>query len=291
MRRLTALGTHLPPTPPSALAGLSAPEPAAAGGLPTASQIEDYCRDGFVVVSGLVAAPIVAAAVDAMWQQMEGPPKSLEDDPWARDTRSRPRRSDRATWGGSWAGIVDGPSICATFTPELLAVAETLANAYEAASPFPSVSHPIAAPPQTLAINIFPAQDAGAEWKWPDPHTDGGGKHTTPRACRIQHMTYLTSSGEHGGGGTVAWPGSSRGLESLYVSDAEKYARYEDLSKEVPEVCKAIQPVEVTPQAGDVRATRAPGATCNPSLFPFWYACSFSHTLPATTHRCSSSTR
>ena len=88
---------------------------------------------------------------------MAGPPKPLEGDPWARDTRPRPQRDDRSSWGG-WAGIVDGPDIGAAFTPQLLAAANALADAYEAASPFPSVKHPIVRPPQTLAINIFPAK-------------------------------------------------------------------------------------------------------------------------------------
>lgn len=185
-------------------------------------QVESYIRDGFVVCSGLVPGAIVSTAVDAMWEQMSGPPKPLDGDPWAKDTRPRPKRNDRSSWGG-WAGIVNGPAIVATFTPQLIAVANALADAYEAASPFPSVKHPIGPPPQSLAINIFPAtaDEGGAkpEWQWPGPHTDGAGERVEPRACRIQHMTYLQASGEHGGGGTVAWPGSSRQLESLYMTN------------------------------------------------------------------------
>ena len=39
-------------------------------------------------------------------------------------------------------------------------------------------------------------------------------------------MTYITAAGrpgEHAGGGTVAWPGSSRAAETLYMSDKQKY--------------------------------------------------------------------
>jgi hypothetical protein len=187
-------------------------------------QVESYIRDGFVVCSGLIPGAIVDAAVDAIWEQMAAAPKPLEDDPWAKDTRPRPQRNDRASWGG-WAGIVDGPAIVAAFTPQLIAVANALADAYEGSSPFRSVNHPITPPPQSLAINIFPATrgDDGAQpdWQWPGPHTDGAAERVEPRACRIQHMTYLQSSGEHGGGGTVAWPGSSRQLESLYMSDKQ----------------------------------------------------------------------
>lgn len=196
---------------------------AVVGGLVTASQLESYVRDGFVLCQGLVPEPVASAAVDSMWEQMAGPPKSLEGDPWAKDSRPRPQRDNRASWGG-WAGIVDGPDIVATFTPQLLAVANALADAYEAASPFPSVKHPITAPPQTLAINVFPAtpdQSGQQKWQWPGPHVDGGGERVEPRNCRIQHMTYLSVTGEHGRGGTVAWPGSSRKLESLYMSDKQ----------------------------------------------------------------------
>jgi hypothetical protein len=264
-RRLAALGSHLADTASTrsvvrrAAAGASA---AAAAPLITASQIDDYCRDGFVLVSGLVPAAVVDAAVDEMWRQMSGAPKLLAADPWAKETRPRPRRGEPASWGGGWAGVVDGPAITASFTEELLAVAEVLASAYEAASPFPSVAHPIVAPAQTLAINIFPQVGAvkaggggggGGGWQWPAPHTDGSGEHTSPRACRIQHMTYLRcSEGVHGGGGTVAWPGSSRRLESLYAADRERYHGWAALREQVPVVCTDIQPVEVQPRAGDV---------------------------------------
>jgi hypothetical protein len=264
-RRLAALGSHLADTASTrsvvrrAAAGASA---AAAAPLITASQIDDYCRDGFVLVSGLVPAAVVDAAVDEMWRQMSGAPKLLAADPWAKETRPRPRRGEPASWGGGWAGVVDGPAITASFTEELLAVAEVLASAYEAASPFPSVAHPIVAPAQTLAINIFPQVGAvkaggggggGGGWQWPAPHTDGSGEHTSPRACRIQHMTYLRcSEGVHGGGGTVAWPSSSRRLESLYAADRERYHDWAALREQVPVVCTDIQPVEVQPRAGDV---------------------------------------
>lgn len=118
------------------------------GGLITSSQMEAYCRDGFVLCSGLVSAPIVDAAIDSLWQQMAGPPKMQDNDPWANEERARPRRGDRESWGG-WAGIVDGPAVVSSFTLELIAVANALADAYEAASPFRSASHTIKPPPQS----------------------------------------------------------------------------------------------------------------------------------------------
>ncbi len=209
---------------PVAVAGTSS----LAGGLLSPSQVEAYVRDGFVVCSGLIPGPIVDAAVESMWCQMAGPPKPIEKDGWATKERAayRPRRDDRSTWAGRWAGIVDGPAIVATFTPTLIEAARLLADAYESASPFPSVEHPIVAPAQSLAINIFPSSDpavAATNWR-PGPHTDGAGMQLTePRACRIQHMTFLTGPrpGQHGGGGTVAWPGCSRRLEQIYMADKQ----------------------------------------------------------------------
>ena len=119
---------------------------AAGGPVLTGAQVEAYLRDGFVVCSGLIPEPIVAAAVDALWEQMAGPPKSLEQDGWANEERNkyRPKRDDPAsckltsnlpllvsvgsffdgllvtTGAGGWAGIVDGPAIVATFTPALI---------------------------------------------------------------------------------------------------------------------------------------------------------------------------
>ena len=198
------------------------------GGLLSPAQVEAYVRDGFVVCSGLIPSTVIDAAVDSLWSQMSGPPKSIEQDGWATEERAayRPRRDDRSTWAGGWAGIVDGPAIVATFTSELIDAARLLADAYESASPFRSVQHPIVAPAQSLAINIFPSPDpvaADANWK-PGPHTDGAGMQLTePRACRIQHMTFLTGPrpGQHGGGGTVAWPGCSRRLEQIYMADKQ----------------------------------------------------------------------
>ena len=226
-------------------------------------------RDGFLLCSGLLPAQVVAAAEDALWEQMAGPSKPQEEDQWAKEGRAHPRRDDRDSWA-FWAGIVDGAAIEDTFTPQLLAAAEFLANAYEAASPFPSCDHartqlgktsPARPPPQTAAVNAFPSTDPEARWDWPGPHVDGAGSlPTEPRACRIQHMTYITTGrpGEHAGGGTVAWPGSSRAAEALYMSDKRRFEMGGALSGEVGEICKTIQPVEVLPRAGDVRCPYCP---------------------------------
>ena len=258
-RRLARLVSHLAAGADDAGshpgAGRVAAGPAAAyGGLLSAAQVESYCRDGFVLCSGLIEPAVLSAAVDSMWEQMAGPSKPLERDGWATPERPHPRRGDRSTWS-SWAGIVDGPAIVATFTPALIAAAQMLADAYEAASPFPSIVHPIRPPDQTLAINAFPNPDPEAQWSWPGPHTDGAGQQRTePRACRIQHMTFLTgpAPGEHGGGGTVAWPGCSRRLESVYMGDKASYEMGTELGSMVGEVCKDITPVEVMPSDGDV---------------------------------------
>eukprot|EP01052_Picozoa_sp_SAG31_P029832 SAG31_NODE_3003_length_4795_cov_4.386499_6_plen_353_part_00 len=227
-----------------------------AAGRVSLEHMENYCRDGFVLVRGLIAPHLVEAAVESVWRQMAGVPKSIEVDPWAKPERPRPQRNDPSTHpDGGWAGIVSGPEITAVFSQELIAAAAELARGYEAHSPFPSCDHQIAAPQQTLAINQFPPADRNIEWQWPGPHTDGGsGLRTTPRACRIQHMTYLTGPrpGQPGGGGTVAWPGSSRALEQVYMRDQQKYEWMADLGTHVASICETIQPVEVMPAAGDV---------------------------------------
>eukprot|EP01052_Picozoa_sp_SAG31_P020222 SAG31_NODE_1511_length_8060_cov_3.005653_7_plen_169_part_00 len=47
-------------------------------------------------------------------------------------------------------------------------------------------------------------------------------------------IAYITGPrpGGHGGGGTVAWPGSSRLLDNLHCTDPEKYAWMEDVASE-----------------------------------------------------------
>ena len=178
------------------------------GSLVTPRQVEQFVRDGWVVVSGLIPAAVCSAAEDAMWAQMAGPPKPLSEDKWAVPSRPRPQREDRATWGGSWAGVVDAPPILATFTPECMLAAQVLSGASEAAAPYPMTQHPISPPTETLAINAFPAAD-GTAWAWPEPHTDSGeppgeGWRTVPKPIRLQHITYITgpAPGRPGGGGT-----------------------------------------------------------------------------------------
>ena len=226
----------------------------------TPAEVEQYIRDGYVVVSDLISPAVCSAAADAVWAQMSGPPKLLTEDKWATPGRQRPRRRDAASWGGSWAGIVDGDAVLASFSAECLRAAEVLSSASERVAPYPTTQHPIGPPTETLAVNTFPAEP-GAEWSWPEPHTDSGatdsggdGWMTVPRPVRLQHITYLTgpAPGRRGGGGTVVWPGSHRKLEALWQADNAGYEWMGAFAPAVPGICAGITPVEVMPAAGDV---------------------------------------
>ena len=60
------------------------------------------------------------------------------------------------------------------------------------------------------------------------------GWRIAPRPLRIQMIAYITGPrpGGHGGGGTMAWPGSSRLLDQLHCTDPTKYQWLEDISDE-----------------------------------------------------------
>ena len=197
-----------------------------------------------------VGAAVCSAAEDAMWAQMSGPPKPLAEDKWATVGRQRPRRNDAASWGGAWAGVVDGDAILASFSAECMRAAEVLSGAYEQVGPYPMTQHPIGPPSETLAVNVFPAEQG--EWAWPSPHTDSGatdsggaGWRTVPRPVRLQHITYLTgpAPGRQGGGGTVVWPGSHHRLEALWQADNAAYEWMGSFDQHVPAVCADITPI------------------------------------------------
>ena len=222
--RLGLLAEHIAPATndnvamPVGVAGVG-------GSCVTLTQVEQYVRDGYVVVSGLLSPTVCSAAQESMWAQMNGPPKPLHEDKWAVPSRQRPRRNDPESCGTSWAGIVDG-AVLDSFSAECMLAARVLSGAYERVGPWPMTQHPISRPTETLAINVFGNPDA--EWTWPEPHTDSGatddgalGWRTVPRPVRLQHITFLTgpSPGRHGGGGTVVWPGSNHGLEALWQAD------------------------------------------------------------------------
>jgi hypothetical protein len=163
------------------------------GSCVTLTQVEQYVRDGYVVVSGLLSPTVCSAAQESMWALMAGPPKPLREDKWAVPSRQRPRRNDPESCGTSWAGIVDG-AVLDSFSAECMLAARVLSGAYERVGPWPMTQHPISRPTETLAINVFGNPDA--EWTWPEPHTDSGatddgalGWRTVPRPVRLQHIS------------------------------------------------------------------------------------------------------
>lgn len=135
-RRLSKVLSHLGMSPVLAVIGSPTSDlaSAAATGL-SAEQLESYVQDGYVVVSGLIPEPILAAARDSIWDQMAGPPKPPEEDAWApggakKRERPRPQRNNRRSWPtGGWEGMVDGEAIAALFTPQWHEAAQTLASA------------------------------------------------------------------------------------------------------------------------------------------------------------------
>ena len=65
-------------------------------------------------------------------------------------------------------------------------------------------------------------------------------------------MTFLSGRGAAGAGGTVAWPGSHRRMQALYLSDPTRYEDGGALQPMMPGLCADIAPVEMHFSAGDV---------------------------------------
>jgi Phytanoyl-CoA dioxygenase (PhyH) len=192
----------------------------------TAEQREQYARDGFLLVSGLIPNAISAAAEAAMWDVVGVSP----DDP--------------ASWGSVDPShrAYENAALVACYTPVYVAAAADLAGDDPATFRFPTRGY---------VINLFPRRE---EWAWPRPHIDHAikehGHKTFPRAFRIAAMTYLSDIEPHGGG-TVVWPGSHRKIEALARSKPEQYELMWSLGRDLQQAGFG-EPLEMTPRRGDV---------------------------------------
>lgn len=220
--------------------------PCGAGGVLSSQQVAAYVRDGFLLVSGLIAEPHLSRAVDAMWRQMEARPHARSSKPPPGDAapcRSL-RRDDPSTWDASsgWdSGVaVFSPELLDSFTTEYLVAANLLADANTKQTLFPVASWHRATrppPPHLLAGSSAPPRGyPAAIAKFPEsggqhdcaPHCDYGdtgdrGWRVSPQPIPIQVLTYLGGSGAAGGGHTLCWPRAHRALARRYLSDPARY--------------------------------------------------------------------
>ena len=109
---------------------------AAAGPL-SATQVQDYVRDGYLLVEGLIPAAMAAEAEAVVWGAMAGAVPTCAGDPYASGGRvvgdkARPSvtRAEAEAGGASgWVGILDHPAILAVVTQAYAKAAEQLATA------------------------------------------------------------------------------------------------------------------------------------------------------------------
>jgi hypothetical protein len=217
-------------------------------------QVARYDRDGYLLISGLIAEEVAAKAEAAMWRCVGATP----DDP--------------ASWQSARGGIClfNDPEIANCYTPQFLAAAAQLTR--EDPTTFSKcATHPktYCAPDYleaqaagedltrffkwhcVYAINLYPT---AGEWTWPGPHVDHSIEEhhhkTHPSVFRIGTLTYLNDVPPHGGG-TVAWPGSHCKLEALAQSDPARYEYRHTLNEAVGQLPLG-DAVELTPRRGDV---------------------------------------
>ena len=186
------------------------------GGEMAPQHVEQYVRDGFLLVSGLLPSAVLLAAQDEMWKQMTAENRSAMGGP---PLPPRPRalnRHDPTTWTGNWDGLIVNTTILDSYTPAFMRCAEQLRDANAASALFEVADHEITRPPQTVALNRFPVPpqaDADAPVTRPSPHTDYGaagdtGWRSSPQPCVIQSLIYLQAAGRRGAGNTfVPTPG------------------------------------------------------------------------------------
>ncbi len=218
-------------------------------------QIDQYDRDGYLLVSGLIPEVIAAKAEAAMWRCV---PIGDRDEP--------------TSWQHARGGIrlFNDADLANCYTPEYLAATAQLTG--DDPSTFSKCSiHPktYCAPDflaaqaagedltrffkwhSVYAIIIFPSS---GEWTWPGPHIDHSLKEhhhrTFPPVFRSGTLTYLNDVQRHGGG-TVVWPGSHQKLEALAKQAPERYEYRHTLTEDIQKVPLG-DPIELTPKRGDV---------------------------------------
>ena len=181
----------------------------------TNEQLEQFKMNGFLMVSGLISADIVANAKLQLEREL-------------------------AEGGKTFFGT-EVANAC--YNQEICDAASILGNDPAIAQEFPVNS--------AFAINTLPSDGA---WSWPQPHIDHAlekdGHHVFPRPFRLASMLYLSDIAP-GGGGTVVWPGSHKQIETLALSDPDRYKLMSVLNLELNKAGLS-EPIELTPKAGDI---------------------------------------
>jgi len=196
----------------------------------TQGQVQQYEREGFLLVSGLVPEPVAAKAEEAMWRLLEM------------------RKDDPSTWRPHppFAQDHDSAELLAVYTPAVLAAAAQLAGEDVSTFPVPKHAH---------ALNAFPETGSSfADWRPHGPHIDHSipkDRHRTfPRAFRVACMHYLVDCKPHGGN-TVVWPRSHMRMWLIARSDPERYEFMAPLGQIVGQMDFG-RPLELVPRRGEV---------------------------------------
>ncbi len=199
--------------------------------------LEQYKREGYLLVSGLIPEHVSEKAVAAMWQLMRMDAKDRQT--WRRIPEEVEYNANRglvAHYG------VQHPDLLACATPEFMqATAQLIGEDVDSLHP----------PEAVQTQNLFPVD---REWTISRPHVDGipkENKHKTfPGPYRIASLIYFNDI-EPCGGGTAVWPKSHRKIRELAESDVEKYRYLYDLNTDIKRLDLG-EPIELTPKRGDV---------------------------------------
>jgi len=244
--------------------------------------LEDYVRDGFAVIDGLIPEPVLAAAEAATWDLMAGVAPQVEP---PRDPRTLVRGDCESWVEGMWAGLAVNAAINAAITPGFEYAAQQLISAMHAADPArpPHTSGTPGAVPaeRMLFLNTFPQKQPPAADSWafpPEGHVDVSlitldrmmgpdgpliRPGERPLVVTIQTIVYLTTAdGEEGGGATVVFPRSHRKLREMHsdmwsaaweqAEPVDQLKILEPISRAAGTVSREIKPLEVLPKRGRV---------------------------------------
>ena len=204
----------------------------------TDEQVEQFRREGHILLSGLIPEEVARCGEAAMWALLEMDPEDPEtwsevpDHAVHKPTRHLVQHQNCAA-----------PDILACYTDEVLTALSELTGKDRGK---------IHSPKKVLTQNVFPCDEP---WSHSRSHFDGGTNRwkfndTFPIRYGVHSILYL-SDGEPHGGGTFGWPGTHKTMRGLAVSNPAKYPYLYEVNSDM-HLVDIGEPVELVAKCGDI---------------------------------------
>ena len=207
--------------------------------------LEQFDREGYLLLSDLIPNDIIDQAEKAMWQTM-----GMEaDEPGSWDSVKRPFLSNFYIENMSNERRIElfgvtNPDLLACCTPEYRSILKQLADRA------PTIPHCKCEEPDGVwAMNQFPIVD---EWRVPPPHLDGFARdlRLDPGTFRVSSLTYLTDANSHQGT-TVIFPEGPERIREFRRKNPDFSNHVRDI-RSIFHTIELGEPLEIVAKKGDI---------------------------------------